>query len=226
MKKQIIKIISMALVLVIISLAITSCSWFKNRHCNNGFSRGGPMNRTEYYWVETYEEALQAISEFESYGSTIMESVIYEYNGDLFDTKYCFELSGSKDSVKWGKKPSERWVEKVYVRAYAFFEDVSIEEFEYSYVSSYDVAYLSPTNYFLAYHKEGDNIDKDSLTFSWFYNNSMASIKQEDVTLFNLDRSKGTEPVTNTDECVEVIINSLVFVGKDDPYYDTYFDRP
>ena len=98
---------------------------------------GAPV--MEYYWVETYDECLSAIAKLESHGSKIDKSLIFSYEGDLFDTKYCFSFVREKsDKIVFGEDPFDRYTEKVSVKAWAFFKDVKIDDLIYSDVKNYD----------------------------------------------------------------------------------------
>ena len=92
-----------------------------------------------YFWLETGEEVISAVESLKSYGSTFKEDSIFICDTDLFDTKYLFVFSEDiKNSIKYGENPFDRYSKNVSISSYAFFEDVSIEEINYSYVSLYD----------------------------------------------------------------------------------------
>ena len=146
MKKIIIKTISAVLVLVLSILTLSSCGFLLvGKKYPEGYTGGLGVtyaSQIEYCWVETYAEVLEAIDELESYGSTFRNSAFFSYEGELFDTKYCFIFAGKKHSIKKDKKFSERWAEDIEIRSYGFFEDVSIPELEYSHIEDYDVVDL------------------------------------------------------------------------------------
>ena len=219
------KTISILLFLVIICNMFMLCSCgliFTSKKYPEGYTGGFGISYgsdIEYYWVETYEEALEAISELESYGSTFTESAYFNYEGDLFDTKYCFVFSGKKHSVKEGKKPSERWADRVIIKTYAFFEDISIAELEYSYISDYDVLYFDPCSEFYRMHKEGEIVNLNSITYSWENERGSALLMQDDTLFFKVFRQKNNEYIEISDECVDAVIDSMLFIGEDDPRY-------
>ena len=146
MKKLMLKIISTILLLVLSTIAFSSCfSWGKipNKYpslypegytCGFGLQPGSPL---EYWWVETYDECVEAIKLLRNNGSTFSDAKIFTYEGDLFDTKYCFVFSREKDEIKFGDNPFDRYAEEVIIIVYAFFDDVSIDEINYSLVSQY-----------------------------------------------------------------------------------------
>ncbi len=155
MKKTIIKTISVALVFVLTLAVLSSCGWYPFGDPSifpEGYTGGfgiGYGSMLEYYWVETYEECIEAIELLKSHGSTFEETAIFSYEGDLFDTKYCFKIDGSKSEyVKYGDNPFDRRGANVRVESYAFFEDVTIDELVYSYVDFYKVSYLTQNDYF------------------------------------------------------------------------------
>ena len=96
----------------------------------------------EYYWVETYEECQEAIKLLKSHGSTFEQWPIFTYNGELFDTKYCFKMKNSNsDKIQYGENPFDRKSEGVAVWSCVLINGVEIDELVYSDISSYD-AYI------------------------------------------------------------------------------------
>lgn len=173
MKKSIIKTISAVLVFVLSMLALSSCGWYPFGDPSifpEGYTGGfgiGYGSMLEYYWVETYEECVEAIELLKSHGSTFEETAIFSYEGDLFDTKYCFKIDGRKAHyVKYGDNPYDRFAEDVRVESYAFFEDVTIEEIVYSNVEFYKASYITQTDYF---EKNNSAIDFSTveLNYEW-----------------------------------------------------------
>ncbi len=157
MKKILINNISMCLVIVLLIVSLSSCQYLSflpgNENINGnhndwtfypegytgGFSHQ-PGCDVEYWWVETYEECVAAIELLKSHDSTFAESVIFTYEGDLFDTKYCFEIPHYvilTEEIEFGENPFDRRGGGILVCSYAFFDDVTIEEINYSYVSRY-----------------------------------------------------------------------------------------
>ena len=201
-------------------LTLSSCGFLLvGKKYPEGYTGGlGGTYGSEYCWVETYAEVLEAIDELESYGSTFRNSAFFSYEGELFDTKYCFIFAGKKHSIKKDKKFSERWAEDIEIRSYGFFEDVSIPELEYSHIEDYDVIELRSEYVF---YKLEEPVDRDSLTYkvsdSGGY--SWISIYQGGVNLFHINRSKEREYKKISDECFNAIYNSMVFTGKDGLYY-------
>ena len=157
--KSIQKILSIILVLVL-SFSLISCEKDKKTDkeikdgpgCTDddwdfypeGYTAGFPEDakdsgaQLETWWVETYEECIAAIELLASHGSTFYERSFFAYEGDLFDTKYCFRISNDyAEPIKFGDNPFDRKADSVFVMSYAFFEDVTIDELNYSSLSSY-----------------------------------------------------------------------------------------
>ena len=150
------KIIALVMVLSICILSLVSCDILDDINIFNrtsrvkypdGYTGGFTVNLndkdTEIYWVETYEEAVEAIRLLKSHGSTFSSDspAIFNYEGNLFDVKYCFKMDGEygvdKQGIKYGDNPYDRWAKNVEVTAYAFFDDVTIDALVYGYVNDY-----------------------------------------------------------------------------------------
>ena len=116
------------------------------------------------YWVETYEECMAAIELLKSHGSTFRENVLFSYEGDLFDTKYCISIDErSSKKIKYGENPFDRRAKNVIVYAYAFYEDVTIEQINYSYVREYLCFSLNGTSEFFNLCKSEGGFTRDSM---------------------------------------------------------------
>lgn len=104
-----------------------------------GFTHQAGAN-IEYWWVETYEECLEAIALLKSHGSTFVDETVLTYDGDLFDCKYCFMMTGvgsATERIEWGDNPFNRRAINVKIKTYAFIDEVTIDEINHSYVSRY-----------------------------------------------------------------------------------------
>lgn len=147
-RKKLIALVLLFVIVLTVSFVLSGCE-ILNENCyalpegyTGGFANefenfGSP--EMEYYWVETYDECLSAIEKLESHGSKIDKSLIFSYEGELFDTKYCFSFDRDKsDKIAFGEDPFDRYTEKVSVKAWAFFKDVNIDELIYSDVKNYD----------------------------------------------------------------------------------------
>ena len=93
---------------------------------------------TEVHWVETYDEAMYIIEQLKAYGNEFSERLISSYENETVDAKYCFLLDISKTGrQKVGEEWYQRKFKSVGIGYYAFLDDISIEELEYSYYWSY-----------------------------------------------------------------------------------------
>ena len=217
--KKTVKLISALLVLVLSIMALSSCGLYFSfsGYPPKGYTGGfgiSPGERVEYHWVETYEEVQAAIELLSSHGSTFYKSAFFNYDGELFDTKYCFEFAGDKEPVKKGGNPFDRKAEQVFIRAYGFLEDVTIEELEYSYVRSYDVIYLRPDHYFYEYFNTADGVNTDSFTYEWVNDHGGVLVFKDNRFVFKIYREKRNEYIKLSDEYMESVLNSMVFVGE------------
>ena len=128
-----------------------------------------PGETTEFWWVETYEECLEAIELLKSNGSTFKKDTVLTYDGDLFDCKYCFVITGvtgigdSTEKIEWGDNPFDRYAKDVYLWCYAFFDDVTIDELNYSTVGRYK-GYRIDASSILSYLKDEITVDNIEIT--------------------------------------------------------------
>ena len=129
--KKTLSIILIATVLLL-SISLSSCGFRKDVHRNThvpDWYIGGYGNTygldNAYFWVETYDEMKEAVQLLESNGSTFKDKVILNYEGDLFDVKYCFAMNTSKTKrVPWGENQFDRKAEDVILGSVIFFDDV------------------------------------------------------------------------------------------------------
>ena len=153
MKKTFLNTISLLLALVILIVALGGCDIFTDEPIGgnhkthylfpSGYTGGfyhQPGADIEYWWVETYEECLDAIQLLKSHGSTFKNEKVFTYDGNLFDCKYCFVIStGTKtEKIKWGDNPFDRYAYNVSLVCYAFLDDVTIDELNHSLVTRYE----------------------------------------------------------------------------------------
>lgn len=99
------------------------------------------------YWLETYEEVLEAIEllashgstvENKDYGNTVKRSIGFNCEGDFLDIKWCFMYSRSKaEPLEEGKNFFDRRIDEGEFKWYAFHEDVTIDKLIYSYREEY-----------------------------------------------------------------------------------------
>ena len=218
------KIISAILVIFTLLFCLTSCGpVFRSSIYPEGYIGGVGISYgsgTQLYWVETYEEALECIELLKSHGSTISESLLYSYEGDLFDTKYLFRFCGKKDAAKYGDNLCDRYAENVSVETYGFFEDVDIKDFEYTYISNFDVLYFEPNIDFYRAYNSDEDIDRDLLTYESYenmptYYKTYLTVRYDKTLFARTYRSKNNEQTKLDEECINAILDSLVFIGTE-----------
>ena len=177
-----------------------------------GFDQS-PGENAEFWWVETYEECLEAIELLKSHDSSFSIDFVLTYDGELFDTKYCFMFvgDGSKtDKIKWGDNPFDRHAENVTIRSFAFFEDVTIDEIMKSDITKYNACEFSVE---AGYDKLQEVIDVDSVVVEdWYYdaNHYSKKVFYNDYliffvkTCFIFDKYE----LKFTDECIKEVLKS------------------
>ena len=124
------------------------------------------------YWLETYEEVLEAVELLKSHGSTIQRSIAFNCEGELLDSKYCFIYPRSKaEPLEEGKNFFDRKMDGVEFSWYAFCDkDVAIDDFLYyqCVIWDYDVIYIKYT-FGTWWDRDFSNIENtDELSISWF----------------------------------------------------------
>ena len=229
MKNQIIKPISVALILIMSALIITGCDLvYDGNHIfpegyTGGFGSGsGP--ETEFWWVESYGECIDAIKLLKSHGSTFDPNVdiVLNYDEDLFDVKYCFIICGdgrNGERIKFGDNPFDRWAYDVMIFTYIFFDDVTIDELVYSNVKHFEAYRVEA---FASYKQAFDNnsISKDGLeikdltdavgkgAYYYFHVNLDGNTIMAITSCFFISAEENESPKEQiTDEC----INKLIF---------------
>ena len=214
------KIISLVLVVVLTTLALSSCGLnisIPLKYYPKGYTAGfGGLNKApypEYYWVETYDELIQAIDQLKAHDSTILETVIFNYEGDLFDTKYCIQIStwgGLADEVKFGDNPFDRWARDVAITPYAFFEDVTIDELVYSYVSDYDVIKLENIQFSETKNMLDGAFGESEFTYTRYQGSYYVDYGNH--YLYSITRSKDGNNPTISDDVLDAISGSIVVI--------------
>ena len=128
-------------------------------------NKNAPM--VEYWWVETYDECLEAITLLLSHGSTFEKSAIFTYDGELFDTKYCFEITlenALTEPIKFGDNPFDRRAGGVKITSYAFFDEVTIEEINHNDVKNYSPESI---NSFLTMCETEPVLNEENVFYEW-----------------------------------------------------------
>ena len=234
MKKTIIKTISIALVFVLTLLTIVSCDlgWYgDNNHIfPDGYTCGfglQPGAQNEYWWVETYEECLDAIDLLKSHGSTFSDDIVLACDENLFDIKYCFVIIGDGrhgEWIKFGDNPFDRWAYDIRINTYAFFDDVTIDELVYSYVGRYETYRVGFESAYKMLYDDNQPV-KDLHMSDWakVYKDGSSTYVRKVLfgeqavmaitTMFSVsDEEMETREFKMTDECINYIINSAKII--------------
>ena len=241
MKKIILKMLSAILIFTLFTVALSSCSLLEDDIDNSiedpfdddivcedwdfypeGYTAGFPNlirlvgPKIEYWWVETYEECVDAIELLKSHGSTFKETAIFNYDGELFDTKYFFEISlGNRftERIEFGDNPFDRKAMDVEVTSFAFLKSVTIEELNYGDILDYkankifnisDKAYENKNISFTTIQYEIGEKFKSFIVYDqngkdfYFY-----------VTAFDYQ-----ENPQNAIKCLEIAMNSIVWINE------------
>lgn len=186
----------------------------------NGYTGGmgvNPDSFVEYYWVETYEECQYAIELLKSHGSTFEESPVFTYNGELFDTKYCFKLQrGQADKIEYGENPFDRKAEGVSVWSYVFIDEVEIDELIYENIGFYDayilfVPGISPLDVL------GEYPTSNGFTYEWVADDTTEHFEGAYFIYIGDDLALSLSPVYRgghelSDEIVKAVLDSIVVI--------------
>lgn len=139
MKKSLKLVISLVLCLAVV-LSFVSCGLIYQPKRPAGYTGGWAINHSgvDIYWVETYEEAMEAIEHLEAYDNEIKQGLISSYENEKVDAKYCFMLyTNNTKKRKKGQKWYDHKYSKVNVVYFGFLDNVTIEELEYSFFDKY-----------------------------------------------------------------------------------------
>ena len=83
----------------------------------------------ELYWLDTYEEVLAAIELLESHGSTVNDSIAFNYESDTLDSKYLFLCrKGNAAPLEDGKSFFDRKMDEGFFLWYGFYSDITVED--------------------------------------------------------------------------------------------------
>ena len=214
----VIKVFFTGLIILLLSL-IGDMDYTGGQYGTHGFS-----DNDQWWWVETYDECQNAIDQLESRGSTFDESVIFSYDGEAFDVKYCFALD-YKNYLRYGRdNPFKRKNEDVNIYAYIFFNDTSIDDFVYSYVHKYCAYYLYLNPEYIENNKY-QNINAEDLEMT--FNPSRMNPHDGDymrMAFEYTDKNTGEEVfalfgayeenmIQLSDEDIDAILDSIVVIG-------------
>ena len=156
--KNIIKISSIILLISILAstLLLTYCTNVKLIWVDPAYTGGQsryPRRMVQWWWVETYDECVDAVEQLKKHGSEFDTSAIFSCESENYDVKYCFKLNNTQ-LIKYGwGNPFATRNQEVDVIAFLFFDDVKID----------DLAYGSIRNYEFCYFKLSDNYIKTGM---------------------------------------------------------------
>lgn len=161
-----------------------------------------------FYWLETYDELVEAMKSLESHGSTFCEMAFTNYEGELFDIKYCISMDG-RGYVKFGDYPFDRYATNISIISYAFFDDVTIDELVYSNISYYDTMAIG-----YGIDKTTDKFNAVSLeNLTWEYVEDEYHVSSGKNLIFSMQRYKNGETLEISDEIMNAIMNNVVSIG-------------
>ena len=174
-----------------------------------------------WWWVETYEECLDAIDQLDAKDSTFKESAIFSYEGEEFDVKYCFILD-KRVYLKYGRdNPFKFKSEDVEIIAFIFPHGVNIDDLAYKSVDRRCRYFfkLSPE------YIEGEKykqIDAESLTMSWgqppqIYSDMTVSMDYKEAEaskpVFRLVGDNQEKMPELSNEVLNKILDSIVIIS-------------
>lgn len=237
MKKIILKTISAILIFILSTIALSSCSLLKDDIDNpydgdnvhedwdfypEGYTAGFPKlmrkvgPRVEYWWVETYEECVEAIELLKSHGSTFKETAIFNYDGELFDTKYFFKISLENrytEKIEFGDNPFDRTAMDVEVTSFAFLKSVTIEEINYG-----DILDYKANKIFNIADKAYENKNISFTTIQYEIGEKFKSFTVYDLNgkdfYFHVTGFDYQENPQNAIKCLETVLNSIVWINN------------
>lgn len=125
-------------------LSVASCDLLtkKDKHpegYTGGFSAEPHFySNREIHWLETYDEAMEAIRHLVSAGNEIPRRPISSYENEFVDAKYCFNLNTYRTpELKDGEEWYDRKFHSITIFYIGFLDDITVEELEHSYYSVY-----------------------------------------------------------------------------------------
>lgn len=166
-----------------------------------------------YYWLDTYEEVLEAVELLKSNGSTILRSIAFECDDEILDSKFCFMYPRSKaEPLEEGKNFFDRKIDNCEFMWFAFFEDVTIDELLYSTVSRYDSVRIFYIKSQFSHRDFADIHDTDEVTLDWYYSefgeepDGLYYIRLNGEIYVDVDCNKGAIPPEYYQEFADSIV--------------------
>lgn len=218
------KIISAILVIFTLLFCLTSCGprfiplpkMGYPEGYTGGFYHLDDRSDNERWWIETYDELVDAMDLLKSHGSTFQKMIISDYEGELFDVKYCIHISRISEGterIKYGDNPFDRKAVGVIVQLYAFFDEVTIDEINYGYVSNYDTMKITSFSHSII---ESDTVPSFEPSHWKRHDNSKGYSLYDDTHNFILQvqrNKKDNSDIEIPDEALDAVVESLVFIG-------------
>ena len=178
-----------------------------------------------FYWLETYDEVLEAIELLESHGSQIESRFGLTCDGEPYDIKWCFgfkwkyvdEFDETKtfyEHLAEGMSFFDRRIDGGYFTCYILRKDVTIEELNYSYLSLYDSFCLKTEDASVEIE------DPELLAIDWWGRDEYGIDPYWEYDVMYADRKIATIQFKDmytqdflTDEDFEIFLDSLVLIG-------------
>ena len=167
----------------------------------------------EIFWVDSYDEMYNSANLLKEHNSSFRGGYIFDENDVIFFTKYCFIFDYDKDEIDFKDSPYDRWAELVEIRAYGFFEDVSLDELVYSDISDYDYITVSFTD--LYYEKYANSfIDPIMFECRWDDESSRYYGSYNEDRIFYIDYNSHSHSIPS-DNTILTVMKSMIFVGEE-----------
>ena len=149
--KQILKPLICLVLCISVVLSVASCDLLtkKDKH-PEGYTGGFCAephfySNREIHWLETYDEAMEAIRHLVSAGNEIPRRPISSYENEFVDAKYCFNLNTYRTpELKEGEEWYDRKFHSITIFYIGFLDDITVEELEYSYYEIYKHIRVTP----------------------------------------------------------------------------------
>ena len=165
----------------------------------------------EIWWVDTYEECIEAIELLKLHGSSFKTdtTALFSCEDELFDVKYCFTifLNNLSERIKFGDNPFDRRAEDVFIQSWIFFDEVTIDEINYGNLEDYHVYIAGVNNIELLY-------SSTPYTFEWKKDNNdrtacFVSVNDDPYCRITLYGKNECENEHMPDECVNALLGSI-----------------
>ena len=101
----------------------------------------------ELYWLETYDEVLEAIELLESHGSYFTRSAVFNYESEFIDSKYCYMYPiKNAEPLDEGKSYFDRKIDGGWFMWFGYTEYFSIDEF----ITQPENLYTPPFSFYIS----------------------------------------------------------------------------